>query len=134
MGRQRSTSRALCPAVCVLLSGQSLEAETPDQASIWRFRQAFRQRFPRRPGNSTARLIVERGTLVDATLIAACVKCPAYGGGGGNQGVPDARVPMKRKKAHSGYKAHAAVDEVSGLVWQIEMTSANVQTPVCPKR
>ena len=33
---------------------------------------------------------------------------------------------MKRKTVHFGYKAHLAVDEVSGLVRQAEMTSANV--------
>jgi IS5 family transposase len=38
---------------------------------------------------------------------------------------PDARVTMKRRKAHFGYKAHLAVDEGSGLVRQAEMTSAN---------
>jgi IS5 family transposase len=39
---------------------------------------------------------------------------------------PDARVTMKRKTVHFGYKAHLAVDEDSGLVRQAEMTSANV--------
>jgi len=63
---------------------------------------------------------------VDATLIAASVKRPPYGSGGVNPRDPDARVTMKRKKAHFGYKAHLAVDEGSGLVRQAEMTSANV--------
>jgi transposase, IS5 family len=59
-------------------------------------------------------------------LIAASVKRPPYGGGAVNPRDPDARVTMKRKKAHFGYKAHLAVDEVSGLVRQAEITSANV--------
>ena len=63
---------------------------------------------------------------MDATLIAAAVKRPPYGGGGINPRDPDARVTMKRKTVHFGYKAHLAVDEVSGLVRQAEMTSANV--------
>jgi IS5 family transposase len=33
---------------------------------------------------------------------------------------------MKRRHAHFGDKAHLAVDEGSGLVWQALMTSANV--------
>jgi transposase, IS5 family len=71
-------------------------------------------------------LVVKRGTLVDATLIEAAVKRPPYGNGGVNPRDPDARVTMKRKTAYFGYKAHLAVDEGSGLVWQAEMTSANV--------
>ncbi len=70
-------------------------------------------------------LIVKRGTLVDATLIAAAVKRPRYGSGGMNRRDPT-RVTMKRRQARFGYKAHPAVDDGSGLVRQAEMTSANV--------
>src|SRR5271170_8207989 len=113
--------------------GLPLEVETPDHASIWRFRQTVDQL-----GLSAALLsetnrqldalglVVKRGTLVDATLIAASVKRPAYGDGGVNPRDPEARVTMKRKTVHFGYKAHLAVDEGSGLVRQAEMTSGNV--------
>jgi IS5 family transposase len=123
--RDRLSFRRFC--------GLPLEIETPDHASIWRFRQTIDKL-----GLSAALLaetnrqldalglIVKRGTLVDATLIAAAVKRPPYGGGGINPRDPDARVTMKRKTVHFGYKAHLAVDEVSGLVRQAEMTSANV--------
>ena len=110
-----------------------LEAETPDHASIWRFRQTLEKLdlsstllFETNRQLDALGLIVKRGTLVDATLIAAAVKRPPYGRGGVNPRDPDARVTMKRKKAHFGYKAHLAVDEESGLVRQAEMTSANV--------
>ncbi len=75
--------------------------------SIWRFRQTIDKL-----GLSAALLaetnrqldalglIVKRGTLVDATLIAAAVKRPPYGGGGINPRDPDARVTMKRKTVH----------------------------------
>ena len=59
-------------------------------------------------------------------MIAASVKRPPYGSGGVNPRDPDARVTVKRKTVHFGYKAHLAVDEVSGLVRQAEMTPANV--------
>ena len=110
-----------------------LEAETSDHASIWRLRQTTE-----RLGLSAVLLaetnrqldalglIVKRGTLVDATLIAASVKRPSYGAKGVNPRDPDARVTMKRKTVHFGYKAYLAVDEGSGLVRQAEMTSANV--------
>ena|SRR5580704_7833170 len=123
--RDRLSFRRFC--------GLPLEVETPDHASIWRFRQTIDKL-----GLSAALLsetnrqldalglIVKRGTLVDATLIAASVKRPAYGDKGVNPRDPDARVTMKRKTVHFGYKAHLAVDEESGLVRQAEMTSANV--------
>jgi transposase, IS5 family len=123
--RDRLSFRRFC--------GLPLEMETPDHASIWRFRQTIDKL-----GLSAALLaeanrqldalglIVKRGTLVDATLIAASVKRPPYGGGGVNPRDPDARVTIKRKKTYFGYKAHLAVDEESGLVRQAEMTSANV--------
>ena len=123
--RDRLSFRRFC--------GLPLEAETPDHASIWRFRQTIDKL-----GLSTALLsetnrqldalglIVKRGTLVDATLIEAAVKRPPYGDNGLNPRDPDARVTMKRKTVYFGYKAHLAVDEESGLVRQAEMTSANV--------
>ena len=123
--RDRLSFRRFC--------GLPLEVETPDHASIWRFRQTIDEL-----GLSAALLaetnrqldalglIVKRGTLVDATLIAASVKRPPYGSGGVNPRDPDARVTVKRKTVHFGYKAHLAVDEDSGLVRQAEMTPANV--------
>jgi len=123
--RDRLSFRRFC--------GLPLEVETPDHASIWRFRQRIDQL-----GLSAGLLaevnrqldalglIVKRGTLVDATLIAAAVKRPPYGSGGVNPRDPDARVTVKRKTVYFGYKAHLAVDEESGLVRQAEMTSANV--------
>ena len=123
--RDRLSFRRFC--------GLPLEAETPDHASIWRFRQTVETL-----GLSAALLsetnrqldalglIVKRGTLIDATLIAAAVNRPPYGSGGVNPRDPDARVTMKRNRVHFGCKAHLAVDEQSGLVRQAEMTSANV--------
>jgi transposase, IS5 family len=123
--RDRLSFRRFC--------GLPLDMETPDHASIWRFRQTIETL-----GLSTALLaetnrqldalglMIKRGTLVDATLIAAAVKRPPYGSGGVNPRDPDARMAVKRKKSYFGYKAHLAVDEESGLVRQAEMTSANV--------
>ena len=123
--RDRLSFRRFC--------GLPLEAETPDHTSIWRFRQTIDKL-----GLSAALLletnqqldglglVVKRGTLADATLIEAAVKRPAYGSGGVNPRDPDARVTMKRKTVHFGYKAHLAVDEESGLVRQAEMTPAHV--------
>ena len=123
--RDRLSFRRFC--------GLPLEVETPDHASIWRFRQTIdklglsgRLLAEVNRQLDALGLMVKRGTLVDATLMAAAVKRPPYGSGGVNPRDKDARVTMKRKKSHFGYKAHLAVDEGSGFVRQAEMTSANV--------
>ena len=109
-----------------------LDRETPDHASIWRFRQTIDKLGLSQAllGEANRQLdarglIVKSGTLVDATLIAAAVKRP-HDGSGVNPRDPDARYTVKRAKTYFGYKAHLAVDEASGLVRQAEMTSANV--------
>ena len=106
--------------------------ETLDHASIWRFRQMIDKL-----GLSTKLLaevnrqldalglIIKRGTLVDATIIAGAVRRP-YEGGGVNPRDPDARFTRKRDKTYFGTKAHLAVDEESGLVREARMTPANV--------
>jgi IS5 family transposase len=122
--RDRLSFRRFC--------GLPLDMETPDHASIWRFRQTIDKL-----GLSTQLLaevnrqldalglVIKRGTLVDATLIAGAVRRP-YEGGGVNPRDPEARFTRKRDKTYFGYKAHLAVDEASGFVRQAEMTSANV--------
>jgi len=123
--RDRLSFRRFC--------GVPLDRETPDHSSIWRFRQTIEKLglsealLAEANRQLDARgLIVKRGTLVDATLAAAAVKRPPYGGDGVNPRDPDARHAVKHGKSHFGYKAHLAVDADSGLVRQAEMTSANV--------
>ena len=122
--RDRLSFRRFC--------GLPLEVETPDHASIWRFRQAIDKL-----GLSVALLaevnrqldargfVIKRGTLVEATIIAGAVRRP-YEGGGVNPRDPEARFARKRDETYFGYKAHLAVDEESGLARQAKMTSANV--------
>ena len=71
-------------------------------------------------------LIVKKGTLVDATIIAAEVKRPPYDEGQVNPRDPDASFTIKNDKTYFGYKAHIAVDEQSDLIRQAEMTSADL--------
>lgn len=108
-----------------------LDRETPDHASIWRFRQTIdklglsQALLAEANRQLDARgLIVKSGTLADATIIAAAVKRP-HDGSGVNPRDPDARFTVKRAKTYFGYKAHLAVDEGSGRVRQAAMTSAN---------
>jgi transposase, IS5 family len=97
--RERLSFRRFC--------GLPLDMETPDHASIWRFRQTIDKL-----GLSTKllaevnrqldalRFVIKRGTLVDATLIAGAVRRP-YEGGGVNPRDPEARFTRKRDKTYS---------------------------------
>lgn len=113
--------------------GFPLDEKTPDHTSIWRFRQRLVQlelqdgllaelnRQLDRLG-----LIVKRGTLVDATIISAAVKVPAYEEGTVSERDPDAGFTAKNGKTYFGYKAHLGGDEGSGLIRQAEMSSADL--------
>ena len=123
--RDRLSFRRFC--------GIPLDAETPDHSSIWRFRQRIdelglsEKLLAEVNCQLDARgLIVKRGTLVDATIISAAVKRPAFEDGQVNPRDPDASFTVKNGEMHFGYKAHLAVDEESGVVRQAEMTSADL--------
>ncbi len=123
--RDRLSFRRFC--------GIPLDAETPDHSSIWRFRQMVdklglsEKLLAEVNRQLDARgLIVKKGTLVDATIIAAAVKRPPFEEGPVNPRDPDAGFTVKNDKTYFGYKAHLAVDEESDLIRQAEMTSADL--------
>jgi len=123
--RDRLSFRRFC--------GVPLDEETPDHSSIWRFRQRIEKLglseklLAEVNRQLDARgLIVKRGTLVDATIISAAVKRPAFEDGQVNSRDPDASFTVKNDTTLFGYKAHLAVDEGSGGVRQAEMTSADL--------
>lgn len=67
-------------------------------------------------------LILKKGTIVDSTLIAA----PPSVKNREKKRDPDARSVKKGNTWHFGYKAHVGVDQDTGLVHHLEVTSANV--------
>ncbi len=125
-GRDRLSFRRFC--------GVPLDAETPDHSSIWRFRQRLAKlgldekllAEVNRQLDARGLEIVKRGTLVDATIIAAAMKPPVFEEGQVNPRDPDASFTKKHGETCFGYKAHLAVDEESGLVRRAEMTSADL--------
>ena len=75
------------------------------------------------------RLIIKKGTLVDATVIEAAPKRPLHnedGTTGKSPHDPEATWTKKGSKYLFGYKAHVGVDQESELVRRIEMTPANI--------
>ena len=75
-------------------------------------------------------LILKKGTIVDSTIIAA----PSSTKNREKKRDPDAHQTKKGNAWHFGYKAHIGVDQKTGLVHHLEVTSANVHdVTVLPK-
>lgn len=136
--------------------GLALDEGVPDYSTICRFRGALREAglaeavFAEIHRQIDAKgLIVRRGTLIDATLVAANVKRPAKPKeetaasaqtaakkpASANQTSrsrtdPEAEWTKKNGKAHFGYKGHVGVDEGSGIIRSATLTGASVNDTV----
>lgn len=113
--------------------GFALDAGTPDETTICRFRAAAGDlllvAFAEINTQLDAKgLILRKGTLMDATLIASCDRPPAAaaGLGQGHAKEADADWTKKSGKAFFGYKAHLGVDQGSNLIRRLVLTSAKV--------
>jgi IS5 family transposase len=118
-------------------AGIPLAESVPDHSSIWRFREELARR------GLAAKLLAEvnrqldakglilrRGTLTDATILEAALRPPAGDAGEVSPRDPQAGWTKKNGKSRFGYKAHAAVDEGSGIVRAAVMTPADVHDSV----
>lgn len=113
--------------------GLGLDEGQPDHSVISRFRKALREAgldgalFEEVERQLEAkRLILKRGTLMDATVVSAAVKKPPAPAGRGSDTDPDADWTKKNGKSWFGYKAHVGVDEGTGLIRRAELTSAKI--------
>src|SRR5215210_179367 len=114
--------------------GLSLSDPVPDHSTLSRFRKVLvEQQLGERLLAEVNRqleakgLILKRGTLVDASLVAANARRPRKAEPKERRSDQDAAWNAMPKDApHYGYKAHVAVDEGSGLVRQAILTPANV--------
>ena len=121
--------------------GLSLEDASPDHTTLCRFRNRlveaglaeklfaeFERQLEKRG------LILKRGTMIDATLVATPHRpAPAGGDGEKQQPVdPDAALTARKGKpgTHYGYKAHAGVDVETRLIRRLKLTPANVNETV----
>jgi IS5 family transposase len=117
--------------------GLSLEEEVPDHSTISRFRQQLSGALSGQLLGEVnrqleaRRLIIKRGTLIDASLIEAAVSKPGAGAGkenlgGGSALDPDAQWTHRKGGggSHFGYKMHVAVDAGSGIIRKVLMTGA----------
>jgi IS5 family transposase len=113
--------------------GWGLADRTPDETTLCRFRQdaaasgVLERAFSAVNAQLEAkRLILKRGTLMDATLVAARHNPPKMkaGPGTGLAREPQANWTKKNGKSYFGYKLHVGVDQGSGLVRTAVMTPA----------
>ncbi|HET6521669.1 MAG TPA: IS5 family transposase [Geminicoccaceae bacterium] len=118
-------------------AGIPLAESVPDHSSIWRFREQLARRglaervLAEINRQLDARgLIIRRGTLIDATIVAAAVRPPKGDAGEVAARDPDAGWTKKNGRSRFGYKAHAAVDEGSGLVRRALLSPADVHDSV----
>ena len=111
--------------------GFALDAPTPDETTICRFRAAAGDLLTAALEEINGQLdgkglVVRKGTLLDATLIASNGKPPARSAGLGARHAKEPGADWSRKdgKAYFGYKAHLGVDQGSGLIRKHCLTSA----------
>ncbi|HSF95061.1 MAG TPA: IS5 family transposase [Thermohalobaculum sp.] len=113
--------------------GFALDGATPDETTIWRFKEAAGAVLEAALDEinrqlSGRGLLVRKGTLMDATLVASQRRAPGreVGAGGRHPDEPDADWTRRDGKAFFGYKAHLGVDQGSGLIRRVRLTSAKV--------
>ena len=120
--------------------GLSLEDSIPDHTVLCRFRNELaagglveRLFYELDRQLEASGLLVKRGTMLDATLIASSSARPGDGRPATDE---DARFTRRQGKGGAvyGYKAHVGVDEGSGLIRSLVTTPANVNDTVVADR
>ena len=116
--------------------GFALDGRTPDETTLCRFRLVaaragvLERCFAEVNRQLEARgLMLKKGTLMDASIVAATHNPPKKEAG---MGVAHTREPgadwtNKGGKSFFGYKLHVGVDEGSGLIRRAVFTSARIQ-------
>lgn len=113
--------------------GFALDAGWPDETTICRFRaDAAKAGVLERCFDEINRqleakgLMLKKGTLMDASLVAAAHNPPPRkaGMGSAHPREPGASWTNKNGKSYFGYKLHVGVDEGSGLIRQAVFTPA----------
>ena len=109
-------------------AGLSLEEGIPDETTILNFRRLIETNelapliFDRINAHLSRKgLMLKRGTIVDATIIAA----PSSTKNAGGERDPEMHQTKKGNQWYFGMKAHIGVDAESGLVHTVVTTPAN---------
>lgn len=120
-------------------AGFSLQDRTPDHSTLWRFREELArdglvdQVFAEIGCQLEAKnLILKRGTLIDASLVAARANPPRKPRGAAADAPAkpsadaDARWGRKGKTSVFGYKIHIGVDAGHTIIRRVDVTAGSV--------
>lgn len=116
-----------------------LEDDAPDHTTLCRFRNRLvetglaQKLFAEFDKQMEERgLMLKKGTMLDATLVAAATTRPPLGAEPRDTPDPDARFAARQGKSGSsyGYKAHVGVDCGTRLIRSARLTSGNVNDTV----
>jgi IS5 family transposase len=115
------------------LCGFGLDEVTPEATTISRFRCDLAEAgLSEKPFRAIGRplgkqgLVLEPGTLIDATLLAADAKRPRLPEGEVSGRDPDAGLTRRGQKSFFGFKAHLALDRGSGIIRDGVPTGADI--------
>jgi transposase, IS5 family len=119
-------------------AGLGLDGDTPDHTTLCRFRNdlavtGLTEKLFEEMNRQLERLglVLKRGTLIDATLVEAATRPPAFGS---DEEAADPEAAFGRRTGRNGstygFKAHVAVDEGSILIRDAVLTPANVNDTV----
>lgn len=115
--------------------GFSMMDELPDETTLCRFRNAcakagvLEQAFIEVNRQLDAKgLIVRKGSMLDATVIAAASRRPPLSAGSkpALPQEPEASFTRKNNQNHFGYRLHLGADQGSGLIRRLVLTPAHV--------
>jgi IS5 family transposase len=118
-----------------LFCGFALDEATPDETTLCRFRNdciaagVLAAAFTEVNRQLDAkRLIVRKGTLIDASIVAAASRRPPVEAGSKPSlpREPGASFTRKNGKSHFGYRLHVAVDAGHGLIRRLLLTPAHI--------
>jgi transposase, IS5 family len=118
--------------------GLALDAPTPDETTLCRFRNALKQAGLGEPlfqevldQLDRAGFVLKAGTLLDATLVRSSGRTPPSGSTPPGEESRSAHDPDAnwtrtgpKRGLFFGYKAHLAVDQGSGLIRDYKLTGA----------
>lgn len=118
-----------------LFCGFALDEGTPDETTLCRFRNAcaaagaIEAAFAEVNRQLDAKqLIVRKGTLLDATIVAAASRRPPLAAGSKPSlpQEPGASFTRKGGRSYFGYRVHVGADEGSKLIRRLAVTPAHV--------